>query len=208
MILWLVLILVVPAVLIGQIYLLGRMMSTPEKMLKPLTHGLTALHQETLVRYKDWLASVGLEYRSCFQFGVASVIVFQQGNEPRYFSFLLHRKLSFTIETYLADLTIYETGTSGSVNLFPRPGSYAESFPDTSPSEAWLRHLEGEAYLTRKFGFRWVPLNRSYEEILLDAIRLRMKYNRSQAFWPVRVLYRYAVNRHTFPDRSVAEQYP
>jgi hypothetical protein len=199
---------IVPAILVLQIYLLGRKMSQPEKMMRPMEKGLTPFQERTLAKYMDWLVSVNLKYCTSFRFGVAQVVVFQQDNEPRFLSFMFHRKLTFTIETWLEDLTIYETATSGNGDLFPRPGSYAESFRDISAQEAWHRHLEGETYLTRKFGFRWIPLKRPYEEILLDAIRLRMTYNRAQLLWPVRVLYRYFVTRRRIVNRTIAQQFP
>jgi hypothetical protein len=197
-----------PAAILGQIYLQGRKMSEPEKMLRPIAGGLTTQQAEIISRHKDWLASVGLEFRTSFQFGIIRVAVFQQGNQPRFFSFMFHQRITFSVESYLEDLTILDTSTSGSLGLFPRPGSYAQSFPNISSEEAWRRHLEGEAHLTRKFGFSWVPLHRSYEEIMLAAMRVRMKYNRSQPFWPLRVLYRYAVTRHRIANRSIVQQFP
>src|SRR5437870_4685174 len=121
----LILIVVVPVFLIGQIYFLGRKMSEPEKMIRPLPNGLTPFQHQTLVQYKDWLASVGLEYRNAFQFGSITVVVFQQGNKPRFFSFFFHQKLTFNAESYLEDLTVLDTGTSENRGLFPRPGAYA-----------------------------------------------------------------------------------
>jgi hypothetical protein len=197
-----------PAAIMGQIYLLGRKMSEPEKMLRPIAGGLTAQQGETISRHKEWLTSVGLEFRTSFQFGTIRAAVFQQGNQPRFFSFLFHQRVTFSAESYLEDLTILDTSTSGSLGLFPRPGAYAQSFPNISAEEAWRRHLEGEAHLTRKFGFAWVPLKRPYEEIMLAATRVRMKYNRSQLFWPARVLYRYAVTRRRIANRSIAQQFP
>ncbi|HXT41082.1 MAG TPA: hypothetical protein VN887_13810 [Candidatus Angelobacter sp.] len=197
-----------PAAILGQIYLLGRKMSEPEKMLLPVAGGLTAQQREMISHHKDWLASVGLEFRTCFQFGNIQVAVFQQGNLPRFFSFMFHQRITFSVESYLEDLTVLDTSSSGSLGLFPRPGAYAQSFPNVSAEETWRRHLEGEAHLTRKFGFAWVPLKRSYEEIMLAAVRIRMKYNRSQFLWPARVLYRYAVTRHRIANRSIAQQFP
>ena len=172
-------------------------------------HGwIESPHQEqTISQYKDWLDSVNLRHLTNFQFGSILVTVYQQGHEPRFFSFLFHQKLTFQIESYLGDLTILDTGTSGSGGLFPRPGAYLQSFPNISPQEAWQRHLESEAYLSKKFGYIWVPLKRPYEQILPEAMRLRMKYNRSQLFWPFRVLYRYFVTRHLIKNRTIAQQF-
>lgn len=203
--LWIV---ALPALLLMQIYILGRKMSEPEKMFLPLTGGLSPDQQATIHRHKDWLASVNLEFRTGYQFGKIRAVVFQQGNQPRFFSILFHQRVSFSVESYLEDLTILDTGTTGSLGLFPRPGAYAQSFPNISPQEAWQRHLDGEAHLTHKFGFTWVPLKRSYEELLVAAMRLRMTYNRSQSLWPLRVLYRYAVTRHFIVNRSIRQQYP
>jgi hypothetical protein len=198
----------VPAVLVGQIYLLGRKMSEPEKMISPVMGGLNPHQEQTISQYKDWLDSVNLRYLINFKFGSILVAVYQQGNEPRFFSFLFHQKLTFQIESYLEDLTILDTGTSGNGGLFPRPGAYAQSLPNLSPQEAWQRHLEGEAYLTKKSGYVWVPLKKPYEQILPEAMRLRMKYNRTQLFWPFRVLYRYFVTRRRIQNRTIAQQFP
>lgn len=195
----------VPVVLVGQIYLLGRKMSEPEKLIRPIN--LNPNQEEILSRYRDWLASVNLKYRTSFQFGAISVAVFQQGNQPRFFSFMFHQKVAFQVESYLEDLTIFDTGTSGSGNLFPRPGAYFQALPNISAQEAWDRHLEGEAYLSKKFGYAWLPLKKPYEQMLQEAIRLRMKYNRSQLFWPIRVLYRYFVTRHFIINKTIEQQF-
>jgi len=197
-----------PIVLVGQIYLLGRKMSDPEKMIQPIMGGLNHDQEEILSRYRDWLASVELEHRTNFRFGSIVTAVYQQRNQPRFFSFLFHQKVTFQIESYLEDLTILDTGTSDSGGLFPRPGAYLQSLPSLSPQEAWQRHLEGEAHLSKKFGYVWVPLKTPYEQLLPAAIRLRMKYNRSQLFWPIRVLYRYFVTRRRILNKTIAQQFP
>jgi len=195
-----------PVVLVVGIYLLGCRMSHPEKMFHPVPLG--PIHQQTIARYKEWLDAAKLELRTSFKFGSIVVAVFQEQNNPRFFAFMFHQKLTFSAESYLEDLTILDTSNSGALGWFPRPGAYAQSFPGVSAQETWRLHLEGEAYLAQKFGCKWVPLSRPYEEILLDAIRLRMKYNRSQSFWPFRVLYRFFVTRHQLKNRTIAQQYP
>jgi hypothetical protein len=198
----------VPTFLIGQIYLLGRKMSEPEKMMCSIPGGLTAQQEETIFRHKDWLASVNLQFRTGFKFGTIQAAVFQQGDKPRFFSILFHQRVTFSAESYLADLTILDTSNSGSLGLFPRPGAFVQSFPGIPAQELWQRHLEGEAQLTHKFGFNWVPLHRPYEDLVFAAMRIRMKYNRSQFLWPVRVLYRYFVTRHLIARRTIAQQFP
>jgi hypothetical protein len=198
----------VPAVLIGQVYLLGRKMSEPEKMIVHAPGGLDARLEQEILQYKEWLNSVKLSYLTHFQFGAISVVVYQQENQPRYLSFFFHRRITFGIESYLENLTILDTGTGGNGGLLPRPGAYLQSMSNISLQEVWRLHLEGEAYLSKKFGYVWVPLDKPYEEILMEAIRIRMKYNRSQKFWPIRVLYRYFVTRHLIKNRTIAQQFP
>ena len=196
------------AVLVGQVYLLGRKMSVPENMMRPNPGGLSEEQRAIFLYYNDWLTSVGLEFRTSFQFGTIQVAVFQHKDQPRFFSFQFHKQVTFAAESYLADLTILDTGSSSSIGMFPRPGAYAQSFPNISAQELWQRHLEGEAHLTQKFGFHWVPLNRPYEELVVEAMRIRMNYNRSQSFWPVRVLYRFFVTRHRLVNRTIMQQFP
>src|SRR5262245_50076789 len=198
----------VPAVLVLQLYLLGRKMSEPERMLRPISGGLGPKQKETILGYKDWLGSVRLEFRTSFQFGAIQVAVFQQEDQPRFFSFMFHQRTTFSAESYLDDLTILDTSNSGDLGLFPRPGAYAQSFPGISAEEVWQRHLEGERHLTKKFGFNWVPIKRPYEDLMVAAIRVRMRHNREQSFWPVRVLYRYFVTRHRMANRTIVQQFP
>jgi hypothetical protein len=199
---------VLPAILIGQVYLLGRKMSDPERMMCALPGGLDPQQKETLARYDEWLASTRLQFRTAFKFGSVTAAVFQQEDQPRYFSFLFHQRTTFSAESYLEDLTILDTSNSGTLGMLPRPGAYAQSFPNIPAQEVWRKHLEGEAYLTQRFGFRWVPFKRPYEDLVTEALRIRMKYTRSQSLWPVRVLYRYFVTRHTFANRTIAQQFP
>lgn len=198
----------VPTVLIGQIYLLGRKMSEPEKMMCVTPNGLNDQQRETIARYNEWLNSANMDFRTTFKFGAIQVAVFQEKDQPRFFSFLFHQRVTFSAESYWEDLTILDTSNSGSLGLFPRPRAYAQSFPNLSAQETWKRHLDGEAYLTKKFGFKGLPIMRPYEDLVADAMRVRMKYNRAQLFWPIRVLYRYFVTRHRIANRTIMEQYP
>ncbi len=204
----LIFLIVAPLMIMAQIYLLVIKLSEPEKMIKPIAGGLSQADQDRLLRYRDWLASENLQLRTTFRFGPMQVIVFQQGDLPRYFLFNFHKRLTYSAESYLADLTVLDTTASNAIGLFPRSGAYAQSFPRNSPQEVWQRHLEGEAHLTAKFGYDWQPLNREYEDILIDAVRLRMKVVRSQSVWPARVLYRFFVTRPKLLNKTIARQYP
>jgi hypothetical protein len=199
---------VLPLMLIGQIYLLGRKMSTPEKMMSPITTPLSSHQREVISRHSDWLNSVNLEFRTAFKFGAIHAVVFQQKDQPRFFSFMFHQKITFSASSSMDDLTTLDTSNSGDIGLFPRPGAYAQSFPGISAQETWQRHLEGEAHLTKMFGYQWVPIKRSIEEMVLDGTRIRMQYNRSQSFWPVRVLYRYFITRRRMANRTIMQQFP
>lgn len=183
-------------------------MSEPEKMIQEIPGGLPPQMEQAIAPYKEWLGSVGLSYLNCFKFGSISVAVYQHESAHRFFSFYFHQKLTFAMESYLEDLTILDTGTSGTGGLFPRPGAYMQSLPGLSPQQTWLRHVEAEEYLSQKFGYAWVPLKKPYMQILPEAMRVRMQYNRSQPFWPVRVLYRFFVTRNLLKNRTIAQQYP
>jgi hypothetical protein len=196
----------VPIFLVGNIYLLGRRMSEPEKMLLPIPGGLTAFEQQTIARHKDWLASLNLQFRTAFQFGGIRVAVFQHGDLPRYFNFSFHQKLTFAAESYTENLDVLDTTSSGDLGLFPRPGAYIQGFPGATPAVVWQRHLEAEAHLRDKAGFALKPLHLTYEEIVIAAIRMRMKYNRAQLFWPFRVLYRFALVRPRLANKTIAQQ--
>jgi hypothetical protein len=199
---------VFPTMLLVQIYLLGLRMSKPENMIKPNPGGLTTDQQAVLEAYNAWLASANLEFRSCFRFGSIQAVVYQQKDQPRFFSFMFHKRITFAAESYWEGLNILDTSNSGSLGLFPRPGAYAQSFPGISAEEVWKRHLEGEEYLTTKFGFPWVRIKMPYLQLVAEATRIRMQYARSQSFWPFRVLYRYFVTRHTIRNKTVMQQYP
>src|SRR5579859_4596677 len=190
---WAFVLLGAPLMIMVQIYVLVLRMSEPEKMIKPIPGGLSVDKQEKLLRYKEWLASQGLQLKTTFMFGPMQIVVFQQGDLPRFLLFNFHKRLTFGAESYLADLTVLDTSSSNAIGLFPRPGGYAQSFPGITPEQVWQRHLEGEAHLTAKFGYNWQPLDAAYEDILIAAAELRMKVVRSQSMWPVRVLYRFFV---------------
>ena len=203
-----VFLIVLVILLVGAVYFTMRKMSEPEKMLRWTGAQLNANEQSTVSKYSQWLASQGLQFRNSYQFGRLRGVVFQQENQPRFFTFLFQPRLTFSAESYLDDLTILDTSTSGTLGMVPRPGAYAQSFPNLPAQEAWQRHLEGESQLAQRFGFHWLPLSKPYEEILPEALRVRIRYNRSQSFWPFRVLYRYFVTRHRVNNRSIAQQFP
>jgi hypothetical protein len=199
----------VPLLVVVQVYLLVLKMSEPEKMMRPLTGGLTAYEQQVLANHREWLASCNLQYLTSFQFGSIRVAVFQQQGAQRFFSFYFHKQLSYSIETYFDDLTSFDTGTSGNIGMFPvRPGNYKQSFPGIRADEAWQRHLEGEDYLRAKFGFQFRPLSQPYQQTLVNVMRLHMRHVRSLFLWPFRALYWYAFKRGKMANRSIQMQYP
>lgn len=200
----------VPTLLLVQIYFLGRKMSKPEQMFRVLPGGLAPQQEKALAPYRVFLASKGLVFRLCFKFGALQCVVFRHGELPRFFVFCFppNKPLIFSAESYLTDSAVLDTSTSRSQGLFPRPGAYAQSFPNASIEDVWQRHLEAETFLGERYGLRLVPAENSYEELVLPAMRLRMTFARSQALWPVRVLYRWAVTRHTRVNRTVAQQCP
>jgi hypothetical protein len=195
--------------LIGQVYFLGRRMSEPEKMLVNISDGLTIEQQSTIDHYKEWLSSAKLQFQTAFLFGRITAAVFQEEDQPRFFSFLFHPYgVIFSAESYLEDSKIVDTTNSRNLGMFPRPGAYAQGFPHASAQETWQKHLEGEIYLRERFGLKLASDNRPYQELVIAAMRIRMKYNCSQFLWPVRVLVRYFVTRHFMVNRTIAQQYP
>jgi hypothetical protein len=199
---------VAPIILVLRIYFLGRKMSEPEKMLRPIKGGLNLFQLQTIARHRQWLASVNLEFHAAFQFGSIQTVVFTQAGKPRSLAMLFHKSVTFCAESQMEDLTLLETSNSGNSGMFPRPGAYAQSFPGIAVQEIWQRHLEGEAYLTQKFGYDWKPLSQPYMDYLAPAMRLRMRHNRAQFLWPFRVLYRFFWTRFRIRNRTIAQQFP
>jgi hypothetical protein len=193
-------------VMAGQIYFLVVRMSKPERMFYPAV--LTPQGREIVQRFTPWLTSAGLEERCTYKFGQIVVVVFQHGTRARYLSLLFHQRITWSAESYGEDLTILDTSNSGSPYLFPRPRAYRQSFRGASVEDVWRRHLEGEAYLTQKFGYQWASKPGPYEELLLPAIRLRMNYVRSQFLWPFKVAFRYFVAGRLHENRTIAQQFP
>ena len=157
-----------PTVVAFSLYQQVVKMSEPEKMLFPLAGGLTDYQQQAILRYKEWLAGQNLHYLTSFQFGSIQVAVFQQQGTQRFLSFYFHQKLSYAIESRFDDSSFFETGTSNSMGLFPaRPGAYRQNLPGVPAEVAWVKHLEAEDYLVRRFGIAWRPLSASYEQTLI-----------------------------------------
>lgn len=197
-----------PLAIVLQVYLLVLKMSEPEKMIRALD-GLTPYEQSVLATHREWLAYCNLQYLTSFQFGSIRVAVFQQQGAQRFFSFYFHKKLSYSIETYFDDLTCLDTGTSGSIGMFPaRPGNYKQSFPDVRADVAWQRHLEAEEYLKAKFGFTFRPLSQPYQQTLINVMRLHMRHVRSHFLWPFRALYWYACKRGKMANKPIQMQFP
>lgn len=205
---WLVLA-AAPFIIAGQVYFLIHKMSEPEKMLVP--GGLDVDKQRALSGYQAWLSANNFYPVASFQFSRIQVATYQQKDAQRFLSFMFHQRLTFSIETYFEDddCTCLDTGTSGSIGMFPRrPNQYQQSFPNISPDEAWQHHLEAEAYLMRKFNIQWKSLRMPYEQILFKATRLQMQFVRSIPFYPFLALYWYFVSRRRMANRSIQQQYP
>jgi hypothetical protein len=199
-----------PLFIVVQVYFLVRKMSEPENMFERLL-GYTPEQEQMLAPYQDWLRENSFQYLVAFKFGAIKCVVYRQTDSPRFFSLYFHKRMTFTAETYFDDVNCgcLDTGTSGSTGMFPqRPHQYQQSFPGASPQVAWQRHLEGETYVTGRFGIKCQSLNLPYEQILLKAIRLRMQFVRSIPLYPFRALYWFAIMRGKMANRSIQQQFP
>lgn len=208
---YLVLLAAAPLLIAGQVWFLVRRMSEPENMFQSLPSPLDPLKQQIMVSYGEWLAANDFVHVATFRFGAVRSVTFQQRNTSRFFSFYFHQRLTFSIETYFDDddCGCLDTATSGNIGMFPqRPHQYQQSFPNATQDEAWKRHLEGESYLLERFGIKCRSLTMPYEQVLLKAMRLRMKFVRSIPFYPFRALYWYAVSRFRMRNRSIQHQFP
>jgi hypothetical protein len=204
------------------IYNLGRKMSEPENLISDLA--TISTDQEQLIhQHSAWLSSVGLQRITQFRFGAGSVrsdvVVFHQEGRPRYITFTMTvaerarltpalKRLHISIETARDDFKCLDTTSSRDSGLFPCPGMYAQDFPKLELADLWKRHLEGEAYLAKRFQLTWPPVTKPYIERISESMRLRMSYNRKQILWPFRVLFRFFITRHLNANRTVAQRYP
>lgn len=199
-----------PFLIAGQVYLLVRRMSNPEKMLQKLTGPLGPRKESALLQFKDWLQANHFHQIDTHRFGAIETITFQQEETQRFFSIYFHTRVTFGIETYFDDqnCTCLDTSMSGSAGMFPtRPHQYQQSFPNASLEDAWQRHLKAEEVLIQKFNLRRVPLTLPYDQLLMKAIRLRMQHVRSIPFYPFRALYWYAISRKSVANRSIEQQF-
>jgi len=198
-----------PLIIAAQVYLLVRKMSEPEKMLKPIVGNFSPDKEQIIAGHIAWLNARDMRRVTSFEFGAIQTVVFQQHGTQRFFNILFHQKVSYDMESRFDETTFLETSTGGSAGMFPaRPKAYKQSFPGMSPEQAWQRHLEAEAYLMRKFGIVWRPLNQPYEQVLINSLRMSMNYVRSIPFYPFRALYWYLVTRQRFSNRSIQQQFP
>lgn len=208
---YLVIIAACPFFIMGNIYLLVRKMSEPEKMLLLLPGPLTPRKVAGLGPFQGWLQMNNFRQISSYRFGSIETVTFKQEGAQRFFSVYFHNRITFSLETYFDDVdcTCLDTSMSGSSGMFPtRPNQYQQSFPGATLDDLCLRHLEAEEYLIKKFNLRWKPLTLPYEEILLKAIRLRMQFVRSIPLYPIRALYWYAITRKKVANRSIQQQFP
>jgi hypothetical protein len=211
-------------VLLVAAFVMVRKMSSPEKTMQPIAIGLSASEQKTIVQHKEWLASNNLEYRANYQFVHVHGIVFQSADKPRFLVFMFvypegcklpwflkpfaHQRVFYRTVSYLEDLTVLDTRSNGDIGMLPRPRAYEQGFPGASLPEIWERHLEAEEYLSRKFGYVWAPLNRSFPEILAASTALRMDHTRRLSLYPLRIVYSFLWTRFRLRNRTVAQQYP
>jgi len=196
-------------VLLAQIYMQLKKMSRPERMIVPINRPLTLDRERYIAEQLQRVASEQFERAAVFQFGAVEAIVFRQKGTQLFLNFYFHQKISATVESRFNDTTFLETSSSGSVGLFPaRPGAYRQSFPDVPVEVVWQRHLEGEAWLMQKFGIGWTPLTGSYEQTLVNSLRLSINHVRSIPLYPFVVFYRYFVTRHLFNHKTIQQQFP
>jgi hypothetical protein len=199
-----------PAMLVLNIYILGRRMRNPESMITMKQPPLPSQVQRALVQHELWLTTASFEFVTSFSFGTIFSVVYRQSVQPRFLSFHFQQNSQrplFDLETYFEDGAILDTETSGMSGLYPRPGAYAQGFPQCSLEYIWTRHLEAEAYLIGRFNLVPRAVTRPYTEELCRAMRVRVEYNLSQSFWPCRVLYRYFTTMRLRRNKSVMELY-
>ena len=200
---------VMAVMLLIQIYTQVKKMSQPERMLIPNQRPLSLDRERYIAEQLQRVSGYQFERAAAFQFGAIEVVVFRQKGTQRFLSFFFHQKISVTAESRFDETTSLETSTTGSTGVFPaRPKAYRQSFPDAPIETTWQRHLEGESWLIQKFGIGWSPLPHSYEETLMNSMRLSMQYIRSIPFYPFVVLFRFFFIRPLFNNKTIQQQFP
>jgi hypothetical protein len=198
-----------PLFMAGATYLQVRAMSTPEKMMRPIAGGLSSEKQQIVLDHKEWLTSKNLHYITSFQFGSTQVAAFQQTATSRFFCFYFGPSFSYDIMSIFDDTNGLTTASNTGIGMFPfEPGTYKQGFPQLGPDLLWQRHMEAEAHLINKFGFRWQPLTKTFEQMTLDAIRRQMLHVRSIPLYPFRAIYWFTVKRKQMANRTIQQQYP
>jgi hypothetical protein len=201
--------LAIPLFLVGLIYVQVRMMSNPEKMMQPIAGGFTSDKMRILNDHQHWLTSHNLRYVTCFKFGAIQVAAYQQTDVPRFFCFYFGQSISYDITTHFDETNALTTANSGSIGMFPiTPGSYKQSFPGANAEVLWQKHLEAEMYLMNKFGLRFEPVTKAYEQRVIEGIRKQMAHVRSIPFYPFLALYWFAVTRKRMANLSIQQQFP
>ena len=101
------------------------------------------------------------------------------------------------------------TGSTRDAQFMPhRPGIFVQSFSGVDTATLWQRHTESEVVVADVTGVNPEPVNRSFDELLLDAIRDQMEYVRSLPLWPLRAPYWYYIKRfrvHNKPVRALID---
>jgi len=102
------------------------------------------------------------------------------------------------------------TGSTRDAQFMPhRPGICVQSFSGAPVATLWRRHTEAEVVVADVTGVSPEPVNKTFDELLLDAIRDQMQYVRSLPLWPLRAPYWYYIKRfrlHGKPVSALIEQ--
>lgn len=165
----------------------------------------------------EWAQNNDFEFVGNFTMKVGPMNTFisawRRYDRPTFFCQYIIRskdsvKRAYDLVTEFAFNISLTTGDTRDSVFFPHPpGSYMQTFSNTSFDDRWYKHIEMENYLVDNGQAQLVQIDKPLEKCFVDAILEQMKFVQSIPLWPFRAPYWYFIRKSLWHNKSIKIQH-
>lgn len=160
----------------------------------------------------EWASNNGFEFVGSYYINVhimrPGILAWRHMDRPTFFCrYQVGNKVSYDLVTEFSNNTSLTTGdTKDGQSLPHRPGVYMQSLSGLDLDGRWARHIESENYLMDQGQAVLEANDTNFEQAIMEAIQLQMKYLRTLSFWPLRGIYWHFVRRYIRHNKTISQQ--
>jgi len=135
------------------------------------------------------------------------IAAWQHRQRPTYFCvYYTANRFLFDFATIFSENRGLTTGSTKDGQFLPKPpGDYIQTFSGLSLDEQFNQHAVSEHYLMTAGRLQLLSVPWTFEEAVLESIKMQAAYIQSLSMWPMRAPYWFFIRKGRLHNKSIEE---